>query len=666
MRASFRLVAFFAIVSFSLTSAAQRSDFTIIALPDTQNESQFFPGVLTSQTDWIVDHRDALNIQMVLGEGDIVNDFSSPAQQQNADTAFRVLDRSGVPYMLAIGNHDYDHAEPKDGRPVAGFNRFFGPSRYAGRDYYRGNFPSGSNENFFGVLNIGGKDFLFLILEFMPRPESVEWAESVLKANPDKQVIVVTHSYMFVDDTRVDSCDTDDMPAGNSTGDDLWQQLRKFPNVIMVLSGHLTNGQAAHRSDIGDNGNLVNAIFANYQTFPHGGDGWLRIITFHPAQNSISVQTYSPFLKRFKTDKRNQFTLPYHAPPFNTGAGELSGMVRSTSDCAPIAGATLSTDSASTTTDKEGRYLLRLPPGNHQLSVSIPGWSSDAKSETVFDGFDTDLNFFLAPSSEAPCPLDSSLPSVTICSPSDGSTVSSPVNITAATNDAGTVTNIEAILDGAEVSHFASGVLEASVNAQAGEHHLVVKAQDKSGESFETSVDFSVSSPVVPSPPPPSPAERLSLNISPSQATISLGRSAQFAVQVGSDGSLKDPVSLSCSGLPAGVRCAFDPVRMKAANLPALVKLTIFTNAVTSASIRGGLRGLIWASILVPGLVLLGYRRRGRGVLLSVCALGVLGAGWLLGCQGVISPVNKGSFTVTVTSSSGTVQKSSNINLTLN
>jgi hypothetical protein len=242
------------------------------------------------------------------------------------------------------------------------------------------------------------------------------------------------------------------------------------------------------------------------------------------------------------------------------------------------------------------------------------------------------------------------------------------VNIVAATNDASTVTSIEAILDGAEVSHFQSGVLETSVNAEAGNHHLVVKARDKSGTSFESSVDFNVSSPVVPGPPLPTPtpaSERLSLTISPSEAAITLGHSADFSVQLGTDGSLKDPVSFSCSGLPAGTRCAFDPVRMKAANLPGTVKLTIFTNAVTSASIRGGLRGLIWASILAPGMVLLGYKRRGRGVLLSLCGLFLLATGLLLGCQGVISPANKGSFTVTVTSSSGTVQKSSNINLKL-
>src|SRR6185437_11090288 len=84
--------------------AAQSGDFTIIALPDTQNESQFFPGALSAQTQWIASHRHELNIQMVLGEGDIVNDFSSLGQQQNAYRAFRILDNAFLPYLLAIGN----------------------------------------------------------------------------------------------------------------------------------------------------------------------------------------------------------------------------------------------------------------------------------------------------------------------------------------------------------------------------------------------------------------------------------------------------------------------------------------------------------------------------------------------------------------------------------
>src|SRR6185437_10730146 len=59
---------------FSPPTFGSVSGLTIIVLPDTQNEAQFFPSVLDSQTSWIVNNQKALNIQMVLGVGDIVND----------------------------------------------------------------------------------------------------------------------------------------------------------------------------------------------------------------------------------------------------------------------------------------------------------------------------------------------------------------------------------------------------------------------------------------------------------------------------------------------------------------------------------------------------------------------------------------------------------------
>jgi hypothetical protein len=128
-----------------LAQVSAPGDFTIVALPDTQNEAQFFPATLNAELQWIVDHASDQNIQMVLGEGDIVNNTSDIIELQNADASFRLLDNAGVPYLLAIGNHDYEGANPKGSRTVTTFNQWFGPLRYAGRPYYGANFPSGSN-----------------------------------------------------------------------------------------------------------------------------------------------------------------------------------------------------------------------------------------------------------------------------------------------------------------------------------------------------------------------------------------------------------------------------------------------------------------------------------------------------------------------------------------
>ena len=58
-------------VSVALRRAAA-PEFTIIALPDTQHYSESFPAIFTSQTQWIVDNKEARNIVFVTHEGDIV------------------------------------------------------------------------------------------------------------------------------------------------------------------------------------------------------------------------------------------------------------------------------------------------------------------------------------------------------------------------------------------------------------------------------------------------------------------------------------------------------------------------------------------------------------------------------------------------------------------
>src|SRR6185436_1311861 len=46
-----------------------------------------------------------------------------------------------------------------------------------------------------------------------------------------------------------------------------------------------------------------------------GGNGWLRLMKFSPANNTISVKTYSPTLNQYETDANSQFTLSYNMSP---------------------------------------------------------------------------------------------------------------------------------------------------------------------------------------------------------------------------------------------------------------------------------------------------------------------------------------------------------------
>ena len=394
-------------------------DFTIIVLPDTQNEADKFPAMMNSQTQWIVDNQKQLNIQMVLGVGDIVNDGASDRQQGNADAAIKLLDNASIPYMLAIGNHDYNGANTgAKTRTATGFNKWWGPQRYAGRDFYKGNepggtFPQGSNENFYGILNINNKPVLFLVLEYVPRSQALDWASGIISKNPDKDVIVVTHSHLYFDNTRVDRCDTADLLADND-GEESWNGwLRRFPNVHLILSGHITTGMAARRADLGSGGNLVNALYADYQdlkapgTTTSAGNGWLRIMTFHPLTNTITVRTFSPFLNSEDFADKNNFTIFFHSPGSTASSpGNLSGRVRADrgsiygSPCRIIGGATVrNSNGTSTVSTSDGKYSFTgLAQASYSLSASAPGWiTSSSQSAKVWGTYTTDLNFYLKP-----------------------------------------------------------------------------------------------------------------------------------------------------------------------------------------------------------------------------------------------------------------------------
>src|SRR5205085_2435797 len=348
--------------------------------------------------------------------------------------------------------------------------------------YYKGHYPSGSNENFYGTFTINGKPYLILVLEYIPRTASLNWAASVVQANPDKEVIVVTHSFTFVDGTRVDQCDTNDLNRDND-GDETWAAVAsRYANIIMVVNGHLTAALGARRADLGVNGNLVNEMFSNYQTQANGGNGWLRIVTFHPNSNTISVKTYSPYLNAYNTDGANQFTVNYHNPGFHTGTGKITGRVvtprTSTSTCGSIANAKVSAGSASTVTDSSGHYSLSLAPGTYNLTVSASGKATQSRSVKVNDNYSSDNDFYMTSGSTPPCTLNSTSPSVTICTPANNATVSSPVHIVAGSTDSRPVQTMQVYVDGALKFTGSGGTLDTTVIMAGGARRLTVQAYD--------------------------------------------------------------------------------------------------------------------------------------------------------------------------------------------
>ncbi len=289
-------------------------DFSIIAMPDTQHYTDGVGDAATfsAQTQWIVDNKNSRNIVFVTGLGDIVeNGNTNISEWQLADDAYGLLEDpsttalvQGIPFGLAVGNHDQSPQGGGNTASTSFYNQFFGISRFTGRSYYGGHYGT-DNDNNYELFSAGGMDFIIIHLEYDTTPEQavLDWADGLLTTYSNRRAILTTHYTINIGNPG----------SWSAQGQAIYNALSDHPNLFLMLGGHM-HGEG-RRQDTAVNGNVVNTLLSDYQDYINGGDGWLRIMTFSPANDTIQVQTYSPTRNGgsgdFQTDADSQFTLSY-------------------------------------------------------------------------------------------------------------------------------------------------------------------------------------------------------------------------------------------------------------------------------------------------------------------------------------------------------------------
>lgn len=311
-----------------VSCAVPEPGFTIVVLPDTQ----FYvaglhggtPEMFESQTRWIVENRDSLNIVFVTQLGDCVEHGDAElAEWQRADVAMSLLEKpvldgrtGGIPFGIAVGNHDQSPQGDADGT-TGYYNRFFGESRFAGRAYYGGHYGA-SNDNHYELFDSGRAGFMIVHLEYDTSPDEavLKWADDLLKAHPDRQAIVVTHHLIGAGTRPVDYAGDEPGPAPFSDqGKAIYEALRDNPNLFLMLGGHVgSDGGEGRRVDTW-NGSSVHSLLSDYQSRENGGNGLLRIMRFFPDRGEIAVSTFSPYanggLGAWERDEDSEFIIEY-------------------------------------------------------------------------------------------------------------------------------------------------------------------------------------------------------------------------------------------------------------------------------------------------------------------------------------------------------------------
>ena len=291
-------------VTYHVRELTAADDFTIVVLPDTQIytiEGRNLEKYFHDQTQWVRDNRESYNIVGVIHNGDVINNEPQIYQWNVADAALKRLEKpeaglpDGVPWGVSVGNHDNKLIGDNTVLNTDKFNQYFGVARFANKAYYGGHYGT-KNDNSWVTFSAGGLDFVVvsLMYELDPDPAEIAWARSIFQMHPKAFGILNTHYLLTAG------------AAFSAQSKLIYNALRDLPNVQLMTGGHIA---AESRRVDTFQGNTINSMLADYQGRDLGGGGFMRIWEFSPANQTVSVRTYSPTMDKYETDANSEFTL---------------------------------------------------------------------------------------------------------------------------------------------------------------------------------------------------------------------------------------------------------------------------------------------------------------------------------------------------------------------
>lgn len=309
----------FGMLLLMVMSCSKSNNFKIILLPDTQTLVEEYPEVYNAQMKWIAEY--STDYQFVIHQGDITQN-NNDEEWQIAKKGFQLLNGK-IPFTFSLGNHDMGSADGKfaDVRNTTFANSYFSVEELTKNCNLVASFPKNTVDNLCHSFSVGFEKWLVISLEFGPRNKTLAWANSLINKYPDYKVIINTHAYLFEDNTLMDGNDWWQPQAygvGNDVGDDavnnggqIWEKLvSKHKNIVFVFSGHVLKSGVGTLVGVGNHGNNVYQMLANYQKNAGemvGNEGYLRIVSVNYKEKRIDVKTYSPYLDKYINSPDHNF-----------------------------------------------------------------------------------------------------------------------------------------------------------------------------------------------------------------------------------------------------------------------------------------------------------------------------------------------------------------------
>lgn len=285
-------------VSEAQKQPVEHFDYTFVAIGDTQVIAEKHRDRFHLIYDWILEHREEKNIQLVMGLGDITENSSTIEWDVAMQNILRL--EGVIPFSLVRGNHD----------SVASFNRSFPYDQY--HHLVDGTYNK-SMINSWQYLTVGERQFIIFTLDYGAPDTVLSWASDIIAAHPDHNVIITTHAYLYRDGTTLDQNDVcpPATTGGQNNGDHMWEKLiRKHENIVLVLSGHDPCSRIITRQEAGDAGNIVTQMLIDPQgvDVSLGGVGMVALLHFSHDTPEVTIEYYSTFKEQYFRPE-NQFTV---------------------------------------------------------------------------------------------------------------------------------------------------------------------------------------------------------------------------------------------------------------------------------------------------------------------------------------------------------------------
>lgn len=299
--------------------------YSFAVIGDTQYMTEFAPSALDTMYGWIVANKDKHNIVYSIGVGDITN-RDSQTEWDRFKSAISVMD-GVVPYSLVRGNHDlknysksantkYDPDGTGSEASTMGFafdNMFATDKAYTDQFTVNGGFyEEGSVMNTYRLLETDNSKWLLLNLDYCPSDAVLAWAGNICEKYPEHKAVIVTHGYNTSNNNHIVSGDPKEksykgikLPAGELTSNDgggIWEKLVSvYPNITMVLCGHISTNQVLTSQVTGKNGNTITEILIDAQDYDLNlkGLGLVAMFYFNADGTAFEVEYYSTVLDRY-------------------------------------------------------------------------------------------------------------------------------------------------------------------------------------------------------------------------------------------------------------------------------------------------------------------------------------------------------------------------------